>query len=71
MLFYSNSVQVDPSLEKSMNLEKFGNSCKAQPNGSAPKIFLYYCGGVTTYLEYMTNQETEPKTLTPIGKILK
>ena len=59
MLFYSKTVQVGPSFDKSMNPEKFGNSYKAQPNGSVPKIFLNYCGGVTTYLEHSTDQKTE------------
>ena len=53
------NVHVGPSLGKLMNLVKFGNSFKAQPNESAPRIFFYYYGGVTTYLKYLTNQERE------------
>ena len=59
---------MSPSLGKSMNLGKFGNSYKAQPNGSAPRIFFYYYEGVTNYLEFSTNQETELEILTPLGR---
>ena len=56
--FYFRTVHVSASLGKSMNLEKFGNCHKAQPNGSANRIFPYYQGGVTIHFEYLTNQET-------------
>ena len=52
------NTHVAPSLGKSMNLEKFGNSYKAQPNGSALEIFIDYCGGVTSQAKYPTNHRT-------------
>ena len=46
-----------------MNLQKFGNSYKEQPNGSALRIFAYYCGGVTSHDSYSTNHKTKPSIL--------
>ena len=57
------NIHVAPSLGKSMNLEKFGNSYKAQPNGSALRIFSYYCGGVSSHYRYSTNHKTKTSTL--------
>ena len=61
ILFYN--IHVAPSLRKSMNLEKFGNSYKAQPNGSALEIFVDYCGGVTSHYRQPTNQTTKTSSL--------
>ena len=54
---------MSPSLGKSINFEKLGNSYKAQPNGSALRIFFYYCGGITSHYRYSTNQITKTSNL--------